>query len=117
MREKAGFGIYNGPKKLQIAERLHGLQNILRAELMAVHKMLTILTTTYNNEPANIFTDCVNVLYLLNTQIQHPPCITTTLTNASSKTWFKCSKSEHKLPTYIKLEHMSTSKVTKRPTS
>ena len=71
-REKAGYGIYNPFKNLKIAERLPGLQNILRAELMAIHHTLRLLTTTYPNEPAHIFTDCLNVLYLLNTQTKHP---------------------------------------------
>ena len=39
---------------------------------MVIHETLTLLTTTYPNKPTNIFTDCVHVLYLLNTQIQHP---------------------------------------------
>jgi hypothetical protein len=39
---------------------------------MAIHHTLRLLTTTYRNEPAHIFQDCLNVLYLLNTQIKHP---------------------------------------------
>ena len=46
-REKAGYGIYNPFKNLQNTERLPGLQNILRAELMAIHHTLRLLTTTY----------------------------------------------------------------------
>ena len=71
-REKARYGIYNAFKNLKIAERLPGLQNILRAKIMAIYHTLCLLTTTYRNEPAHIFTDCLNVLYLLNTQIKHP---------------------------------------------
>ena len=70
-REKIGYGIYS-PKGLNIAKRLHGHQNILRAEMMAIHKTLRILETQFPNEPAFIFTDSLNVLYLLNTQIKHP---------------------------------------------
>lgn len=40
--------------------------------MMAIHKTLRIITTKYANKPAYIFTDCINVLYLLNTQITHP---------------------------------------------
>ena len=40
--------------------------------MMAIHHTLQLLTTTYRNEPAHIFTDCLNILYLLNTQIKHP---------------------------------------------
>ena len=71
-REKTGYGIYNPFKNLQIGRRLPGLQNILQAELMAIHHTLCLLTTTYRNEPAHIFTDCLNVLYLLATQTKHP---------------------------------------------
>ena len=71
-REKAGYGIYNSTKNLKIAVRLPGLQNILRAKMMAIHHTLRLLTTTYRDEPAHIFTYCLDVLYLLNTQIKHP---------------------------------------------
>ena len=40
--------------------------------MMAIHHTLQLLTTTYQNEPAHIFIDCLNILYLLNTQIKHP---------------------------------------------
>ena len=39
---------------------------------MAIHHTLELLTTTCRDEPTHIFTDCLNVLYLLNTQIKHP---------------------------------------------
>ena len=70
-KETAWYGIYS-PKGLNIAKRLHGHQNILRAEMIAIHKALWIINTQYQNEPAYIFTDSLNVLYLLNTQIKHP---------------------------------------------
>jgi hypothetical protein len=54
------------------SKRLPGLQNILQAEMMAIHHTLQLLITTYQNEPAHIFTDCLNILNLLNTQIKHP---------------------------------------------
>ena len=40
--------------------------------MMAIHHTLHLLTTTYRDEPTYIFTNCLNVLYLLNTQIKHP---------------------------------------------
>ena len=40
--------------------------------MIAIHKTLRIINTLYPNEPAYIFTDNLNVLYLLNTQIKHP---------------------------------------------
>ena len=39
---------------------------------MAILKTLRIINTQYPNEPAFLFTDSLNVLYLLNTQIKHP---------------------------------------------
>ena len=39
---------------------------------MAIHHTLYLLTITYRNEPAHIFTECLNVLYLINTQTKHP---------------------------------------------
>ena len=70
-RERAPYGIYS-PKGLNIAKRLHGHQNILRAKMIAILKTLRIINTQYLNEPAFIFTDSLNVLYLLNIQIKHP---------------------------------------------
>ena len=40
--------------------------------MMAMHHTLQLLTTTYCNEPTHVFTDCLNVLYLLTTQLKHP---------------------------------------------
>ena len=40
--------------------------------MIAIHKTLRIINTEYPNEPAYIFTDSLNALYLLNTQIKHP---------------------------------------------
>jgi len=50
---------------------LFGLQTSFRAELMAIHKTLRLITIKYTNEPAYIFIDCLNCLYVLNTQIKH----------------------------------------------
>ena len=43
-REKVGYGIYDPFKNLNIAEKLPGLQNILRAKMMAIHHTLQLLT-------------------------------------------------------------------------
>ena len=40
--------------------------------MIVIRKTLRIINTQYPNEPAYIFTDSLNVLYLLNTQIKHP---------------------------------------------
>ena len=40
--------------------------------MVAIHHTLQLLVTTYRDEPTHIFTYCLNVLYLLNTQIKHP---------------------------------------------
>ena len=72
-KEKAGYSIYNPTKtEIRISKRLPGLQTCFRAELMAIHKTLRLITTKYANEPAHIFTDCLNCIYVLNTQIKHP---------------------------------------------
>ena len=70
-KETAGYDIYS-PKGLNIAERLYGHHNILKAEMIAIHKTLRIINDQYPNEPAYIFTDSLNTLYLLNTQIKYP---------------------------------------------
>jgi hypothetical protein len=70
--ETASYGVFNPIKNLQISERLPGLQNILKAELMAIYTTIKLSITTYAEEPVFIFTDSLNSLYLLNTQIKHP---------------------------------------------
>ena len=40
--------------------------------MMAIHKSLKFITTQYANGPAHIFTNCINVVYLLCTHITHP---------------------------------------------
>ena len=39
--------------------------------MMAIHYTLQLLTKIYYDEPTHVFTDCLNVLYLLNIQIRH----------------------------------------------
>ena len=70
--ETAAYGIYGPIKDLQILERLPSLQNILRTELMAIYITIKLSTTTYAEEPIYIFTDSLNSLYLINTQLRHP---------------------------------------------
>ena len=65
--EQAGHVIYSLIKDLKIVERLLGLQ-----KMMAIHYIFHLLPTTYHDEPTHIFTDYLNVLYMLNTQIKHP---------------------------------------------
>jgi ribonuclease HI len=71
-RERAGYGIYNSYKNIQIAARLPGLPNILRTELTALHHILQIIHFQYAHEPACIFTDSQTSLYLLKTHLTHP---------------------------------------------
>jgi hypothetical protein len=49
-----------------------GLQNILRAEITTIYHTLVILNQEFPQEPAHIFTNNLNSLYLINTQIKHP---------------------------------------------
>jgi ribonuclease HI len=69
---RAGYGIWNPLLKMNISQRLIGLQNILRAEILAIHHTLLILNHEFPHEPAHIFTDSLNSLYLIKTQIKHP---------------------------------------------
>jgi hypothetical protein len=69
---QAYYGIWNPLLKINLPQRLIGLQNILRAEISAIHHTLQILTQEFPNEPAHIFTDSLNSLYLINIQIKHP---------------------------------------------
>ena len=39
---------------------------------MAIHAILKIIEVEYPNEPAHIFTNCLNGLYVIKTQIKHP---------------------------------------------
>ena len=39
---------------------------------MAIHHTLTIINKNFLNEPAHIFTYCLNGLYVINNQIKHP---------------------------------------------
>ena len=48
------------------------LRTSFRTELMAIHKTLRLITTKYPNEQAQIFTNCLNCLYVRNTQLKHP---------------------------------------------
>jgi ribonuclease HI len=69
---QAGYGIWNLLLKINLPQRLIGLQNIFCAEISTIHHTLQILIQEFNNEPAHIFTDSLNSLYLINTQIKHP---------------------------------------------
>jgi ribonuclease HI len=68
---RAGYGIWNPLLKINISKRLIGLQNILRVEISAIYHTLLILDQELPHELAHIFTDSLNSLYLINTQIKH----------------------------------------------
>jgi hypothetical protein len=68
----AGYGIYNPLHKIIISKRLKGLQNILRTEMTAIHHSIKLLNQLFPYEPAHIYTNSLNSLYLINTQIKHP---------------------------------------------
>ena len=70
-RKKTGYGVYNQYKNLELAVRLPGLQNIFRVESMAIHATLKKINKEYPNEPAHIYTNCLNGLYIIKTQIKH----------------------------------------------
>ena len=69
---QARYGIWNPLLKINLPQRLIGLQNIFRSEILAIHHTLQIFTQEFPNEPAYIFIDSLNSLYCINTQIKHP---------------------------------------------
>ena len=69
--KKIGYGVYSQSKNIELAIRLLDLQNIFRAELMAIHGTLKIINEEYPNKLAHIFTNCLNKLYAIKTQIKH----------------------------------------------
>jgi hypothetical protein len=69
---RARYNIWNPFLKIDISRRLIGLQNILQAEISAIYHTLLILNQEFLQEPAHIFRDSLNSLYLINTQIKHP---------------------------------------------
>jgi hypothetical protein len=68
-QETSRYGIFNSIKNIEISKRLSGLQNILGVELTAIHHTLTLINTNYPAEPAYIFIDNLNSLFLLYTEI------------------------------------------------
>ena len=46
--------------------------NLLHSRTNGHTQTLKLITTKYTNEPAHIFTDCLNCICVLNTQIKHP---------------------------------------------
>ena len=71
-RERARYRIYNLGKTIKVSERLLGLQNILQAELLAIHHALQIIVNKFPNKPTYIFTNSLTSLYLLIKQFKHP---------------------------------------------
>ena len=71
-REKARYGVCNQFKSIELAIRLPGLQNIFKVELMVIYATLKIINEEYPNEPVHMLTNCLNRLYIINTQIKHP---------------------------------------------
>ena len=72
--------------------------------MMAIHHTLQLLTTTYRNEPAHIFTDCLNVLYVLNTQIKHPISHNNHLDKIILESMFKMLTSQTQITTLHKIK-------------
>jgi hypothetical protein len=66
----ARYDIYNNEKNIKISLKLPGLQNIVRAELTAIHDILKLTAT--DTKPTYIFIDNLNSIYLINTHLKHP---------------------------------------------
>ena len=62
--------VFSAHNNIQIAERLPGYPNILRAELNAI--LIAIKTIQTTQRDTYIFTDSLNSIYLINNHIQHP---------------------------------------------
>ena len=69
--ETASYDIYNAHKNLRISKRLPGLQNILRADLIAILETIIYNNSICPHEPSHIFTDSLNSIYLIKLQIIH----------------------------------------------
>ena len=65
-----GSGVYSPANNIRIADRLPGLQNILRAQLNAI--LIAIQSTQYHTRDIHIFTNNLNSIYLINNRIRHP---------------------------------------------
>lgn len=50
---------------------LQRLANVLKVEMMMLQDILRLCTTTFHNEPTQIFTNYVRVLYFFNNHIKH----------------------------------------------
>jgi len=111
IREKAGYGIYSPTKiDIQKSKRPLCLQTIFKAELMAIHKTVKIITTKYPNEPTHIFTNSINSIYALKTQLTN----STLHRNHADKTILEemvemLQKCVHTPPQYPKYTHIPTS--------
>ena len=82
--------------------------------MIAIHKTLRIINTRYPNEPAYIFTDSLNVLYLLNTQIKHPTLHNSHPDQITLANMVQLLQAGHNQSHYTKSEHTSTSKTTNK---
>ena len=71
---------------------------------MAIHKTLRIITSKFPTEPTHIFTDCLNCIYVINTQIKHP----TQHNNHADKTILKMLENRTQTTTIYKVKaHMN----------
>ena len=68
----APYGVYGPIKDLQILEGLLGFQNILKEKLMAIYTFIKLNITTYTKEQIYIFTNGLDSIYLINTQMRYP---------------------------------------------
>ena len=51
--EKSGYGVYNESQTIELANRLLGVQNIDRGEVMAIHATIKIMNTGNTNHRHN----------------------------------------------------------------
>ena len=115
--EKARYGVYNQSKNIELAIRLLGLQKFVRVELLVTNETLKIINEEYSNKPAHIFTNCLNGLYVIKTQIKHSTLHNNHLDKIILQEIVELLNKGLNLLHYIKYKHMLTLKAMKKLTN
>jgi len=65
----------------KLSTKLYGLQNILRAKMIAIHIIFLFLNTNHLHKPSHVSIDRLNSIHLMNTHFKHPTTHTNHQTN------------------------------------
>ena len=98
----ANSRFHNPNNNLRISIRLHGYQNILRAELNTI--VLTTQAIQITRKDTHIFTNNLTNIHLINIQDTHP-YNNTTQTNYSTRPLYTKSTRSNTKPPYQKSDH------------